>query len=97
VPLFRWSNNATKDLLAEYLIGLVGDWTLPKFIGGAITSSKSPPNGGRRKQTPQAAFTTSGSRPRDNHLLDCELMIVVEAVVTKPITAREISTKVTRK
>ncbi len=33
LPSFRWSNNATKDLLAEYMMGLVGDWTLPAQIG----------------------------------------------------------------
>ena len=31
--MFRWSNIATKDLLAEYMMGLVGDWTTPTQIG----------------------------------------------------------------
>ena len=32
LPLFRWSNNWTKDELTNYLTGLLGDWTIPRTI-----------------------------------------------------------------
>jgi hypothetical protein len=33
IPLFRWSNNAAKDMLTEMMLGLVGNWTIPRQIG----------------------------------------------------------------
>ena len=32
MPLFRWSNNAAKDLLTEQMRGLAGEWTIPRRV-----------------------------------------------------------------
>jgi hypothetical protein len=52
LALFRWSNNATKALLAEYMTGLVGDWTIPVLIGRdylkQVTAERLLPRSGAR-------------------------------------------------
>jgi len=89
LPLFRWSNNATKDLLAEYMMGLVGDWTIPAQIGRDYLKQVTAERREEKIDTAGRIHHFWKKVRRDNHLLDCELMIIVAAVITKLITAKE--------
>lgn len=83
IPLFNWANDPIKDLLTEMMMGLVGEWTLPRKIApdymAQITSE-------RREERIDAKGRVTYSWKqvrRDNHLRDCELMILVAALITK--------------
>jgi phage terminase large subunit GpA-like protein len=83
ISLYRFASETTKDLLAEFMMGLVGEWTIPARVGrdylAQITAER------------RVAITDTKNRTRyewrqvrrANHLLDCELMIMVAAVITK--------------
>ena len=86
VRLFRWSNPWVKDLLAEYMQGLTGGWTIP----GKVESEYV-----RQITAEQRDEYTDGlgrtrfrwvQKRKDNHYFDCELMITAAAVITKRIT-----------
>ncbi len=96
LALFRWSNNATKDLLAEYMMGLVGDWTLPTQIGRDYLKQVTAERREEKIDTTGRIHYFWKQVRRDNHLLDSELMILVAAVITKLITAKESSATVPR-
>lgn len=87
LPLFRWSNNAAKDLLAEHMAGLVGEWTLPRSVARDYLKQIT-------AEIREEVVDTRGRLShrwkqirRDNHLLDCELMLTVAAVITKLIAS----------
>src|SRR6266403_5145033 len=79
LPLFRWSNNASKDLLAEYMMGLVGDWTTPAQIGRDYLKQVTAERREEKTDTAGRIHHFWKQVRRDNHLLDCELMILVAA------------------
>jgi len=87
--LFRSSNNASKDMLAEYMISLVGDWTLPRLIGRDYLKQVTAERREEKTDTAGRIHYFWKQVRRDNHLLDCELMIIVAAVITKLIAAKE--------
>jgi hypothetical protein len=90
LPLFRWCGDATKDLLAEYMMGLVGDWSIPRKVERLYFKHLS---ADKREEV-----LDSRNRMRmvwkqvlvDNHLKDCEEMVTVAAVIKKLITPRPI-------
>src|SRR5439155_16831800 len=96
LALFRWSNNATKDLLAEFMTGLVGDWTISVQIGRDYLKQVTAERREEKTDTAGRIHYFWKQVRRDNHLLDCELMITVAAVITKLITAKESSVIVSR-
>lgn len=82
LALFRFSNPGIKDLQAEYTSGLVGEWTLPHSISREYLKQISAEcrievidTFGRVKYKWQQRY-------RDNHLGDCELMLLVVACIT---------------
>lgn len=83
VKRYIWSNEATKNLLAELISGQIGEWTIAKNAGSEyikqitaeIREERVGAKGERRYQWRQVR--------RDNHLLDCELMLLVASVATK--------------
>jgi phage terminase large subunit GpA-like protein len=83
IRLFLWSNDGTKDALAELMQGLVGNWTLPKDICTnyyqQVTAEK------RMTITDVKGRTKYEWVPvrKDNHLFDCELMILVASLASK--------------
>lgn len=91
MPLFRWSNSATKDLLAEYMIGLVGDWTIQAQIGRDYLKQVTAERREEKEDTAGRIHYFWKQVRRDNHLLDCELMIIVAAVITKLIATKDSS------
>jgi phage terminase large subunit GpA-like protein len=88
IPLFRWSNNGAKDLLTEQMMGLVGDWTLPRQVEPLYLKQVTAE---RREEKVDAKGRISyfwKQIRRDNHLRDCELMILVAAIITKVIQTK---------
>jgi hypothetical protein len=89
IPLFRWSNNAAKDLLTEMMMGLVGDWTLPQKIGSDYLKQVTAERREEKEDTKGRITYFWKQVRRDNHLRDCELMILVAAVITKIVQGRK--------
>jgi phage terminase large subunit GpA-like protein len=88
IPLYMHCNDATNDLLAEYMMGLVGEWTLPKettkdyitqMVGDVRREVKD-----MRGVTNYKWFTVG-----PNHKRDCERMILVAAIITGVLVAPE--------
>jgi len=83
IRLFLWSNDGTKDSLAELMQGMIGQWTLPKDICTEyyrqVTAEK------RMQITDIKGRTKYEWVPvrKDNHLFDCELMILVASLASK--------------
>ena len=82
LPLFRWSNPGMKDLLFEHLTGLVGDWTLPREIGRDYLKQLTAEHRVEERDTRGRVRYRWHQKHRDNHLLDCELMLMTAAVMT---------------
>ena len=84
IPLFRFSSDTAKDYLAEFMLGLVGRWTIPKNVGKEylrqITAERR-----EAKEDKRGGTYYEWVRKRDNHLLDCELMILIAAIASKVI------------
>lgn len=92
IPLYRFSGESTKDFHAEFMRGLVGDWTLPAGVGPDYLQQVT-------AEVRIAVEDTKGriryewrqTRP-DNHLLDCELMILIAAVISKLVQGGTVRT-----
>lgn len=88
IPLYQWSNPSVKDLLAEFMRGLVGEWTLPKEIGKDYMKQVTADRRVER-QDPRGRIYYQWQQMRpDNHLKDCEEMLIVAAVVKKLVSAK---------
>lgn len=87
IPLFRHCGNATKDLLSEYMTGLVGEWTIPQQVEREYMRQLS---GERRSEVtdPKGRISYVWKRTGPNHYLDCELIILTAAIITKLISSR---------
>ena len=92
IRLFLWSNDGLKDMFAELLQGFVGDWTIPRSVEKEYI----------RQITAEKRVQTTDIKGRskyewipvrkDNHLLDCELMIIVASLANKILTQSEMET-----
>jgi hypothetical protein len=87
LPLFRHVGDPTEDLLAEYMAGLIGEWSLPRHVEREYLKQLS---GERRLENtdPKGRITRIWKRFGPNHYLDCEPMILVAAIITKLIGER---------
>jgi len=83
LALYRWSNPGVKDLLFEYLTGLVGEWTLPRSIGRDYLKQLSAEHRVEERDSRGHVRYRWHQKHRDNHLFDCELMIMVVVVMTR--------------
>ncbi|MGN6556215.1 MAG: terminase gpA endonuclease subunit, partial [Verrucomicrobiota bacterium] len=86
IPLFTFCGAPTKDLLLEYMTGLVGDWTLPRITAKEYMRQLT---GERREEhrDPKGVISFFWKRVSDNHYFDCEQMILIAAIITKTINA----------
>jgi phage terminase large subunit GpA-like protein len=92
IRLFLWSNDGLKDMFAELIQGFVGDWTIPRSVEKEYI----------RQITAEKRIQTTDIKGRskyewipvrkDNHLLDCELMIIVASLANKILTQVELET-----
>jgi phage terminase large subunit GpA-like protein len=88
VPLFRWSNNAAKDLLTEQMRGLAGEWTIPRRVEALYLKQITAERRAEKIDTRGRVSYFWKQVRRDNHLGDCELMIIVAAVITKTLQVK---------
>lgn len=89
IRLFLWSNDGLKDMFAELMQGFIGDWTIAKDVTSDYT----------RQVTAEKRVQTVDIKGRskyewlpvrkDNHMLDCELMILVASLANKLISQTE--------
>lgn len=86
IPLFTFSNHATNDLLAEYMAGLVGDWTIPAKVAKEYMRQLM---GDVRRQIEdkRGQIDYYWHTLSDNHYRDCERMILTGAIISKTINA----------
>jgi len=85
VKRYVWSNDSAKNILTELMGGTIGSWTIPKnttqeyikHLTSEIREEKKQANG-------QINYVWKQIR-RDNHLRDCELMILVASIATKQL------------
>ncbi|MEI8289562.1 MAG: terminase gpA endonuclease subunit [Verrucomicrobiota bacterium] len=91
MPLFRFCNNPVKDLLMTYMSGLAGEWTIPKDTPREYMKQITAE---RREEVTdihgRVKFVWK-RKLRDNHLWDCELMIMVAAVINKLAMGRALA------
>lgn len=86
IRLFLWSNDGLKDMFAELIQGMIGEWTIAKDSSNEyvrqVTAEK------RVQITDIKGRTKYEWVPvrKDNHLLDCELMILVASLANKLIS-----------
>lgn len=87
IGLYLWSNDSTKDLLAEAMKGLSGEWTIP---------SDTPPEymqqmtAERREVVEDARGRTVAKWKRvrkNNHIFDCECMIRIGKQIQRELAA----------
>lgn len=88
LALFRHVGDATKDLLAEYMAGLVGEWTIPEKVGRTYLKQMTAERRVERKDPKGRISYYWKQVSKENHLFDDELIIIVAAVITKHISAK---------
>lgn len=83
VKRYMWSNDATKNILAELMAGGLGRWTIPKNTPQEyIQQLTSEIREEKREANGRISYVWKQTR-RDNHLRDCELMIVVASIAAR--------------
>ncbi len=83
LPLFRFCNNPTKDLLMTYMTGLAGEWSIPKRTPREYLKQITAERREEVQDLHGRLKFVWKRKVRDNHLWDCELMIMVAAVINK--------------
>lgn len=85
VKRYVWSNDATKNILAELMAGAIGNWTIPKNTPqDYIQQLTSEIRTERKEANGRISYVWKQIR-RDNHLRDCELMIIVASLATRQL------------
>ncbi len=82
LPLFQWSNPSVKDHLALFTHGVVGNWTVPRTTGRDYFDQLTAEVREEREDSRGRIKIVWVQKRRDNHYLDCELMIDVAAIIT---------------
>lgn len=88
LPLYRWSNPSFKDLLFEHMTGLVGEWTFPHTIGRDYLKQVTAEVRVEERDARGHLRYRWHQRAKDNHLLDCELMLMVAAAIAGLVTSK---------
>jgi len=81
IPLYMHCNDATNDLLAEYMTGLLGEWTLPAETAKDYILQMV---GDVRREVVDSRGVTSYKwfTVGPNHMRDCERNILIAAIIT---------------
>jgi phage terminase large subunit GpA-like protein len=82
LPLFQWSNPSIKDHLALFTHGVVGQWTIPRKTGRDYIDQMTAEVREEREDSRGRIKVLWVQKRRDNHYLDCELMIDTAAVIS---------------
>lgn len=83
VKLHLFSSATTKDFLAEFMTGTVGEWTLPRAVGSEYMAMVTAERRAEKVDSRGRVSYQWVQTRKANHLLDCELMCLVAAVITK--------------
>jgi hypothetical protein len=89
LPLFQRSNPSLKDHLTLFTHGVVGQWTLPKKTGRDYVEQMTAEVRQEREDSRGRINVLWVQKRRDNHYLDCDLMIEVAAVISGNLKTRE--------
>lgn len=81
LPLFQWSNPSLNDHLALFTHGVVGQWTIPQRTSQDYVEQMSAELCEERKDSRGRIKVLWVQKRRDNHYLDCELMIDAAALI----------------
>ncbi len=82
LPLFQWSNPSLKDHLALFSHGVVGQWTIPRNTGRDYVEQMTAEIREEREDSRGRIKVLWVQKRRDNHYLDCELMIDAAAIIS---------------
>lgn len=93
IRLFLWSNDGLKDMFAELIQGMIGEWSIAEDTSNEYI----------RQVTAERRTVITDVKGRskyewipvrkDNHMLDCELMILVASLANKLITQTHMETE----
>jgi len=85
IELIRFSSDGLKDVLIDYMRGTVGEWTLPERVGRDYMLQMTA-EVRKERLSKRGKIVNEWHRIRpDNHLLDCELQIMVAAMICKVV------------
>lgn len=79
--LFQWSNPSLKDHLALFAHGVIGQWTIPKKTGRDCIKQIAAEVREESEDSRGQITVLWVQKRRDNHYLDCELMIDAAAII----------------
>jgi phage terminase large subunit GpA-like protein len=85
IRLYLWSNPGIKDILAEHMLGLGPDWTIPNTNSPEMDDYLAQISSEKRIEKTDARGRVSYEWVqirRDNHYWDCECMILVAAMIS---------------
>jgi phage terminase large subunit GpA-like protein len=82
LPLFQWSNPAIKDHWALFTHGVVGEWMIPKSVGRDYLEQMTAEVREEREDSRGRIKVLWVQKRKDNHYLDCELMIDTAAIIS---------------
>ena len=97
-PHQPWSNPSLKDHLALFTHGVVGQWTIPRRTGRDYIEQMTAEVREEREDSRGRIKALWVQKRRDNHYLDCELMIdaaaIISAVTSNAEPGRQISSQI---
>lgn len=83
LPLYRFSSSGMKDLLFEYLTGTFSGWSLPADVGRDYLKQMSAEHRIEERDARGHIRYKWHQKHPDNHYLDCELQILMAALIAK--------------
>lgn len=83
--IYLWSNPSVKDLLQELIMGMVGKWTLPQDVDSAYVKQLTAEVRVEMKDAKGRVGYEWRKIRKDDHLRDCESMIIVAALATRKL------------
>ena len=81
LSMVQWSNPTVKDHLALFTHGAVGNWTVPRTTGRDYFDQMTAEVREERADSRGRVKVVWVQKRRDNHYLDCELMIQTVAII----------------
>lgn len=84
---FQFASDPTMDLLAEYMTGRVGDWSIPKKIGSEYLKQVTAESRVVAEDALGHTVHKWVQRRKANHLFDVEKMLLICAVARKIIAS----------
>lgn len=82
LSLYQWSNPSVKDHLALFTHGAVGQWTVAQTTGRDYFEQMTAEIREEKVDSRGRTRVVWVQKRRDNHYLDCELMIHTAAIIT---------------